>query len=103
MSKAAEADRAYIGAGKTLREAGHLMRELGVGALMVRPEDEVFAITSAGGVIRTRASEVKQSGRQTMGVRLMNLAPGDSVVALARNAESADEADEGNEAGDNIV
>ncbi len=59
-----------------------------VGALMVRPDDEVFAITSAGGVIRTRASEVKQSGRQTMGVRLMNLAPGVSVVALARNAES---------------
>ena len=59
-----------------------------VGALMVRPDDEVFAITSAGGVIRTRAGEVKQSGRQTMGVRLMNLAPGDSVVALARNAEA---------------
>ena len=61
--------------------------ELG-GALMVRPEDEVFAITSAGGVIRTSAAEVKLSGRQTMGVRLMNLAPGDSVVAIARNAES---------------
>jgi DNA gyrase subunit A len=59
-----------------------------VGALMVHPTDEVFAITSAGGVIRTRAGEVKQSGRQTMGVRLMNLASGDSVVGLARNAES---------------
>jgi DNA gyrase subunit A len=61
-----------------------------VGALLVRPEDEVFAITSGGGVIRTRAGEVRQSGRQTMGVRLMNLAPGNSVVALARNAEAAD-------------
>jgi DNA gyrase subunit A len=60
-----------------------------VGALMVLPEDEVFAITSAGGVIRTAAAEVKQSGRQTMGVRLMNLASGDSVVAVARNAEAA--------------
>jgi DNA gyrase subunit A len=59
-----------------------------VGALMVHPEDEVFAITSSGGVIRTAAAEVKLSGRQTMGVRLMNLAPGDSVVAIARNAES---------------
>jgi DNA gyrase subunit A len=59
-----------------------------VGALMVHPEDEVFAITSNGGVIRTRAGEVKQSGRQTMGVRLMNLASGNTVVALARNAES---------------
>jgi DNA gyrase subunit A len=84
-----------------------------VGALMVRPDDEVFAITSAGGVIRTRASEVKQSGRQTMGVRLMNLAPGDSVVALARNAESAEAAevgvenneiaDESNDSGDDTV
>jgi DNA gyrase subunit A len=59
-----------------------------VGALMVGPEDEVFAITSAGGVIRTAANEVKISGRQTMGVRLMNLAPGVSVVAVARNAEA---------------
>jgi DNA gyrase subunit A len=56
---------------------------------MVRPDDEVFAITSNGGVIRTRASEVRQTGRVTMGVRLMNLASGDTVVALARNAESA--------------
>jgi len=64
-----------------------------VGALMVQPGDEIFAITSAGGVIRTSAGEVKQSGRQTMGVRLMNLAAGDSVVALARNAESLVEGD----------
>src|SRR6201996_1959395 len=76
-----------------------------VGALMVHPEDEVFAITSAGGVIRTRAGEVKQSGRQTMGVRLMNLASGVSVVALAWNAESEsaagvvdDEADDAEQA-----
>jgi DNA gyrase subunit A len=60
-----------------------------VGALMVRPEDEVFAITSAGGVIRTAAAEIKMSGRQTMGVRLVNLAAGQSLVAIARNAESA--------------
>ena len=74
-----------------------------VGALMVRPEDEVFAITSAGGVIRTRAGEVKQSGRQTMGVRLMNLASGSSVVALARNAESEAEADAVDDAVDEPV
>jgi DNA gyrase subunit A len=73
------------------------------GALMVHPEDEVFAITSAGGVIRTSAAEVKQSGRQTMGVRLVNLGDGQSLVAIARNAESLanvadlDEADLGEE------
>jgi len=65
-----------------------------VGALMVTADDEIFAITSAGGVIRTRAAEVKLSGRQTMGVRLMNLAAGDSVVALALNAESLVEGDQ---------
>jgi DNA gyrase subunit A len=59
-----------------------------VGALMVHPEDEVFAITSAGGVIRTSAAEIKQSGRQTMGVRLVNLANGQTLVAIARNAET---------------
>jgi DNA gyrase subunit A len=58
------------------------------GALMVHPEDEVYAITSAGGVIRTRAAEIKQSGRQTMGVRLVNLSGGQSLVAIARNAET---------------
>jgi DNA gyrase subunit A len=51
-------------------------------------------------LIRTRAGEVKQSGRQTMGVRLMNLATGDSVVALARNAESMVEDDTEELAGD---
>ena len=65
-----------------------------VGALMVDPDDEVFAITSSGGVIRTAASEVKLSGRQTMGVRLMNLAAGESLVAIARNAESASATEE---------
>jgi DNA gyrase subunit A len=59
-----------------------------VGALMVLPDEEVFAITSAGGVIRTSVAEIKQSGRQTMGVRLVNLASGHSVVAIARNAEA---------------
>ncbi|MBO0830360.1 MAG: DNA gyrase subunit A [Actinobacteria bacterium] len=60
-----------------------------IGALMVHPEDEVFAITSAGGVIRTAAAEIKISGRQTMGVRLVNLGEGQSLVAIARNAEAA--------------
>ncbi|MGH3320142.1 MAG: DNA gyrase subunit A [Streptosporangiaceae bacterium] len=64
-----------------------------VGALMVRPGEEVFAITSSGGVIRTQASGVKRSGRQTMGVRLMHLAKGHTVVALARNAESVEESE----------
>jgi DNA gyrase subunit A len=63
---------------------------------MVRPEHEVFAMTSSGGVIRTSAGEIKQSGRQTMGVRLVNLAEGgsDVVVAIARNVESIEDSAE---------
>ena len=65
-----------------------------VGAVVVRPEDELFAIRSDGGVIRTTAGEVRRTGRQTMGVRLINLPEGETVVAVARNAEADSEADE---------
>jgi DNA gyrase subunit A len=66
-----------------------------VGALVVRPEDELFAIRSDGGVIRTSAGEVRRAGRQTMGVRLINLPPDETVVAVARNAEAdEDEAEQ---------
>ena len=62
-----------------------------VGALAVRPEDEIYAITSNGGVIRTTAREVRRAQRQTMGVRLMNLPDGVTLVAVARNADEPDE------------
>jgi DNA gyrase subunit A len=58
-----------------------------VGAIAVRPEDEVYAITSNGGVIRTSAREVRKAQRQTMGVRLMNLPDGVTLLAIARNAD----------------
>jgi DNA gyrase subunit A len=62
-----------------------------VGALAVRPEDEIYAITSNGGVIRTSAREVRRAQRQTMGVRLMNLPEGVALVAVARNADEPDD------------
>ncbi|MFL6144348.1 MAG: DNA gyrase subunit A [Labedaea sp.] len=63
-----------------------------VGALIVDLEDELFAITSAGGVIRTTAKEVRKAGRQTKGVRLMNLGESATLVAIARSAEEPSEA-----------
>ncbi|TKV56972.1 DNA gyrase subunit A [Nakamurella flava] len=63
-----------------------------VGALIVDLDTEVYAITSGGGVIRTQAREVRKAKRQTMGVRLMNLSEGDSLVAIARNADEVLEA-----------
>jgi len=62
-----------------------------VGALMVGTGDEIFAITSGGGVIRTRSDEVRPTSRATMGVRLINLADGDAVVGISRNAEASSE------------
>jgi len=65
-----------------------------VGALAVRPEDELFAITSNGGVIRTPAKPVRRTrDRNTMGVKLMDLPDGVTLVAIARNADEPDEQD----------
>ncbi len=63
-----------------------------VGALIVDDDSEVYAITSGGGVIRTAARQVRKAGRQTKGVRLMNLGEGDTLLAIARNAEEAEAA-----------
>ncbi|WP_191892482.1 NADH-quinone oxidoreductase subunit C, partial [Streptomyces griseoaurantiacus] len=60
-------------------------------------DDELYAITSTGGVIRTSAKEVRKAGRQTKGVRLMNLGDGATLLAVARNADEASDPDtEGN-------
>ncbi len=64
-----------------------------VGALIVDDEAELYAITSGGGVIRTAARQVRKAGRQTKGVRLMNLGEGDTLIAIARNAEEDPEAE----------
>jgi DNA gyrase subunit A len=61
-----------------------------VGALIVEAEDELYAITSSGGVIRTSAAEVRKAGRQTKGVRLMNIGEGTLLVAIARSAETVE-------------
>jgi CBS domain-containing protein len=57
MGNAAKADAAYIDPGKTLRQAGHLMRELGVAALVVRAENgEVRGTISRDMVVRSIAA-----------------------------------------------
>jgi DNA gyrase subunit A len=61
-----------------------------VGALVVEPNDQLYAITSNGGVLRTVAKDVRQAQRQTMGVKLIDLEAGVQVVGVARNAEAED-------------
>ncbi|WP_405134111.1 DNA gyrase subunit A [Nocardia sp. NBC_01388] len=70
-----------------------------VGALIVDDEDELYAITSGGGVIRTVAKQVRKAGRQTKGVRLMNLGEGDTLLAIARNADEPDQVAEDDNSG----
>ncbi len=58
-----------------------------VSALVLREEDEVLAITSAGTVIRTPATQVRQTGRDSMGVRLVNLNEGVTLLSVTKNGE----------------
>ncbi|VEH81468.1 DNA gyrase subunit A [Corynebacterium kutscheri] len=62
-----------------------------IGALAVNEDDQIFAITSAGGVIRTEVNQIRPSSRQTMGVRLVNLEDGVEVLAIDRNVEGEGE------------
>ncbi|MEN3613379.1 intein-containing DNA gyrase subunit A [Plantactinospora sp. ZYX-F-223] len=65
-----------------------------VGAVVISPDDELFAITSNGGVIRTPVKPVRRTrDRNTMGVKLMDLPDGVTIVAIARNADEPDEQD----------
>ncbi|MFI6822997.1 DNA gyrase subunit A [Micromonospora sp. NPDC050187] len=65
-----------------------------VGAAVISPDDELFAITSNGGVIRTPVKPVRRTrDRNTMGVKLMDLPDGVTIVAIARNADEPDEQD----------
>jgi len=54
-----------------------------VGAMIVQPKDEILAITSGGTVMRTPIDEVRETTRDTLGVRLVNLNEGITVVSIA--------------------
>ena len=58
-----------------------------VSALVLADTDEILAITSAGTVMRTPAAEVRQTGRDSMGVRLVNLDEGVVLVSVTQNQE----------------
>jgi DNA gyrase subunit A len=58
-----------------------------VSALVLFNNDEILAITSAGTVMRTPADEIRQTGRDSMGVRLVNLDEGATLLSVTRNSE----------------
>ena len=59
-----------------------------VGALVVGEKDEILVITSTGSVMRTEVSEIRETGRDTMGVRLVDLDSETRVVSLTRVADT---------------
>ena len=54
-----------------------------VGALTVSETDEIMLITNKGQMVRTRVKEIRETGRNTMGVKLMDLRNSEKLQAIA--------------------
>jgi DNA gyrase subunit A len=61
-----------------------------VGALNVEEDSEVMLITAQGKIIRTDSSQIREAGRSTQGVRLIDLEPEDRVAAASLIEKSAE-------------
>jgi DNA gyrase subunit A len=62
-----------------------------VGVNFLRGEEQVMLITEKGMIIRLNTAEISTIGRNTQGVRLIQLEEGDHLVSVARLAERADD------------
>jgi DNA gyrase subunit A len=69
-----------------------------VGALTVRESDEMMLITNKGQMVRTRVKEIRETGRNTMGVKLMDLRDGEKLQAIAPVVSQAEEEAQATEA-----
>jgi DNA gyrase subunit A len=54
-----------------------------IGALTVRDNDEIMLITTGGQMVRTFVKDIREAGRNTQGVKLINLETGDKLQAIA--------------------
>jgi DNA gyrase subunit A len=71
---------------KTTAKTGRVVR-----VLMVTDDDQVILVTDRGKVIRIRMNEIRVIGRNTQGVRLIDLEAGERVSSVARLAESEED------------
>ena len=62
-----------------------------VGALTVRDQDEIMLITFGGQMVRTNVRDIREAGRNTMGVKLINLDDKDKLQAIAPVISENDE------------
>jgi len=65
-----------------------------VGAVQLSDHHEVLLISDGGTLVRTRAAEISQVGRNTQGVTLIKLAKDETLQAVERLDASLDEVDE---------
>ncbi|HEB94061.1 MAG TPA: DNA gyrase subunit A [Gammaproteobacteria bacterium] len=68
-----------------------------VGAVLVQDDDEIMLITNRGTLVRTRVAEVSVLGRNTQGVKLINLTKGEKLVGMQRIVEQDDDEENPNE------
>ncbi len=61
-----------------------------IGSVLVTDEDEIMLITQKGKIIRLRVNQIRNTGRVTQGVRLINLDPDESVVSSAKIVSEKD-------------
>ena len=62
-----------------------------VAAKLVNEDDEIMLITTGGVLIRTRVKEIRELGRATQGVKLINLGEGEKLSGLEKIVETDDE------------
>ena len=62
-----------------------------VAAVLVRPTDEIMMITTGGVLIRTKVTQIREMGRSTQGVTLINLDEGQKLSGLQKVVESDEE------------
>ncbi|MEY3878567.1 MAG: gyrase (type topoisomerase), subunit [Pseudomonadota bacterium] len=65
-----------------------------VAAKLVSDEDEIMLITTGGVLIRTRVSEIRELGRATQGVTLINLGENEKLSGLEKIVEADDDIEE---------
>ncbi len=65
-----------------------------VAAVLVSEQDQIMLITTGGVLVRTRVSEIREMGRATQGVTLINVDEGTQLSGLQRVAESDDDSDD---------
>jgi DNA gyrase subunit A len=69
-----------------------------VGALTVKDTDEIMLITVGGQMVRTAVRDIREAGRNTQGVKLIELEAGDKLQAIAPVISEEKETDEPGEA-----